>query len=168
MRNEKGITLVEMLAALALSSIVLIGVYSFLTTMLKADERVINDTDIRNEVVLIQEHLNNFFKNSDGIEIVSTSPLSFHVVEQKTNIDASGSLITTTEKRLFSYDGQDIYLDGEKINSYDYFVSAISLENRNANSHLKFTVQHKDKTDLVKEVYLIYSSGGELDEEATG
>ncbi|QHS24266.1 prepilin-type N-terminal cleavage/methylation domain-containing protein [Virgibacillus sp. MSP4-1] len=160
MRNERGVTLVEVLAVLALSSIVLIGVYSFTSSMLKADERASTATDIRNEVILITEQLNQFFINTDRVMISSDKPLQFKVVKQKSTIDETGKVKQTNAEAEFKYQNKTIYIDGKRINSDSYQITEPELMNQNQNSHLRFTVQHQEKTDVTKDVNLIYSTGG--------
>ncbi|OHR71928.1 hypothetical protein HMPREF3291_23035 [Bacillus sp. HMSC76G11] len=64
-KNQQGISLIELLAVLALSSMVIILGASFQTGMFKAGNLTITKNELRNESVLILDALNKAMENAD-------------------------------------------------------------------------------------------------------
>lgn len=69
MKKENGLTLVEMVVALAISSLVLIIGFSILISMMKVKEETQNKTILRNEMQYIIKELDNILLNTDQIVI---------------------------------------------------------------------------------------------------
>lgn len=67
--NQKGITLIELLLVLALSSIILTMSTGFLMSMMKAGESTLSNTNLRNEAILIVDSLNKALENADEFAI---------------------------------------------------------------------------------------------------
>lgn len=66
MKNEKGVTLMELLASLALVSIIIIGIMSVMQLAFKADESTTNQVNLTNEANLLLSYIENeFFKNKN-------------------------------------------------------------------------------------------------------
>ncbi|MGG4491684.1 prepilin-type N-terminal cleavage/methylation domain-containing protein [Metabacillus idriensis] len=65
--NERGVTLIELLLVLVLSSMVLTLSASFLFTMFKTSDQTLLETELRNESVLILDSLNKAMENADGL-----------------------------------------------------------------------------------------------------
>lgn len=66
MKNEKGVTLMELLASLALVSIIIIGIMSVIQLTFKADESTTNQVNLTNEANLLLSYIENeFFKNKN-------------------------------------------------------------------------------------------------------
>ncbi|WP_191567013.1 prepilin-type N-terminal cleavage/methylation domain-containing protein [Metabacillus idriensis] len=63
--NQKGISLIELLLVLALSSMVIMLGVSFQAGMFKAGNRTLNETYLRNESILIIDLLNKAMENAD-------------------------------------------------------------------------------------------------------
>ncbi|PLR68301.1 prepilin-type N-terminal cleavage/methylation domain-containing protein [Bacillus sp. UMB0893] len=63
--NQKGISLIELLLVLALSSMVIMLGVTFQAGMFKAGNRTLNETYLRNESILIIDLLNKAMENAD-------------------------------------------------------------------------------------------------------
>lgn len=74
LKNQKGISLIELLVVLALSSMIIILGASFQTGMFKAGNLTIAKNELRNESVLILDALNKAMENAD--EFAPGSPLN--------------------------------------------------------------------------------------------
>lgn len=72
-RREDGITLVELLAALALSGLLVILVSTVLTTSLFAFGRVNHETQLRNEAITLSSALQAKLRNAVSISSASNS-----------------------------------------------------------------------------------------------
>lgn len=76
-KNQQGISLIELLAVLALSSMVIILGASFQTGMFKAGNLTMTKNELRNESVLILDALNKAMENTD--EFASDSQIDTEV-----------------------------------------------------------------------------------------
>jgi type II secretory pathway pseudopilin PulG len=106
MKNQNGITLIELLTVLAISSMVVILAISIFTSMMKISDKSINHTYLRNESVLIIHQLDEFLMNTDTININGEADpegnfTSFYAINKT-------SELTTNEKN------EDVFVDKEQ------------------------------------------------------
>lgn len=73
-RGEQGITLVELLVVLAISSLIIGIVTMILLSSLTAFNRLTEERELRNEANYITTVLNNALKNVESVEILETKP----------------------------------------------------------------------------------------------
>ncbi|GIP50708.1 hypothetical protein D3C76_174540 [compost metagenome] len=105
-RREDGITLVELLAALALSGLLVILVSTVLTTSLFAFGRVNHETELRNEAITLSSALQAKLRNAAAI---SSSGSSFTQFQAEVVTDA---LSEATQTIRFQLNGGQLLLDG--------------------------------------------------------
>ena len=97
-KDEDGLTLVELLAAIALSALLLMLVSTVLTTSLMAYGRINHETELRNQAVTLSSSLQAKLKNTTKI---SVGPLDQFQAEVLTDV-LSGS---TQHVAVRLYDG---------------------------------------------------------------
>lgn len=99
-RREDGLTLVEMLAALALSGILLILVSTILTTSIYAFNTINDETRLRNEAAIVSAALNARLSETTSIPAVNGSDL---ILDGKVLNSPEYSLEHTTIEKKGSY-----------------------------------------------------------------
>lgn len=153
-KNNKGITLVELLAVLAISSIIITSLYSFTMTMLKAEDRTSEDISIRNEIVILKMELNEFFENAKKVEDNG----NFITVYETADSEVGENL---------EFNNGNIYIADRQINSSYFVIEKISFNKYNKTFHLHLLVQNGENPDIQEEIYLVYPirEGGSQDNE---
>lgn len=124
--NQKGITLIELLLVLVLSSIILTMSTGFLLSMMKAGESTLSKTNLRNEAVLIIDSLNKALENADefglgdikGQELTKVTPIKI-----TKRVNASNVLEETRIPIPVIFSGGNLSIDGKPVNNEN-----ISLE----------------------------------------
>lgn len=105
--REDGITLVELLAALALSGLLVVLVSTVLTTSLFAFGRVNHETQLRNEAITLSSALQTKLRNAVSISGSGT----FTQFQAEVVTDA---LTETTQTLRFQLVGGQLLLNGER------------------------------------------------------
>lgn len=108
MHREDGITLVELLAALALSGLLVILVSTVLTTSLFAFGRVNHETQLRNKAITLSSTLQAKLKNAVAVSS-SGSGGSFTQFQAEVVTDALSEATQTIRIQL---NGGQLLLDG--------------------------------------------------------
>lgn len=155
--NQKGITLIELLAALAIATIILSSVYGFTTTMLKSSNKTQVDTNIRNETIIITERLNTIFENANVVEEIETSEpgnISFKIIDFNRIINVNNEYGVSIKNNALS-------IDTEIINSPRVKITNPNATEKNNSLYFSFEIVDKDNVSNSKKVNLIYPLEGE-------
>ncbi|WP_449537143.1 PulJ/GspJ family protein [Ferdinandcohnia sp. Marseille-Q9671] len=155
--NQKGITLIELLVALAIATVILSSIYGFTTTMLKSSNNTQTDTNLRNESIIITERLNSVFENANLVEDINSSiagNISFKVID-----------INRITNRNIEYDvkikNQALSVDTETISSTRVTITNPQVSEKNNSLYFSFDIVDKSNTSNSKKVNLIYPLEGE-------
>ncbi|WP_068782924.1 prepilin-type N-terminal cleavage/methylation domain-containing protein [Paenibacillus phocaensis] len=109
LRREDGITLVELLAALALSGLLIVLVSTVLTTSLFAFGRVNDETQLRNEAITLSSALQAKLRNA---VTVTSSGSRFTQFQAEVVTDALSETSRTIRVQL---DGGRLLLNGVRL-----------------------------------------------------
>jgi len=111
-KDEDGLTLVELLAAIALSALLLMLVSTVLTTSLMAYGRINHETELRNQAVTLSSSLQAKLKNATKItDRDAVGPLDKFQAEVLTNV-LSGS----TQPVAVRLNDGNLYVNGSQMN----------------------------------------------------
>lgn len=182
MKNENGLTLIELLAVLALSSMVVIMAVSIYTSMVKVSNKSIIETNLRNETVLIVHQLDEIMMNTDTIKIDGEADdtglfKSFFAVDKSTELakNEKGEDTFKENENLTSIkingdhlltcraDSTTLNCDAsgqKRINSESYLVTDTVFSLKSSGLFVKLVVVDKDNGTKY-EVNKLYSLKGE-------
>ncbi|WP_178019898.1 prepilin-type N-terminal cleavage/methylation domain-containing protein [uncultured Paenibacillus sp.] len=149
-RREDGITLVELLAALALSGLLVILVSTVLTTSLFAFGRVNHETQLRNEAITLSSALQAKLRNAVA---VTGSGSSFTQFQAEVVTDA----LTESTKTIFvQLDRGLLFLDGARFSDETLDLSGTTFSK--GPNDLRINLQVALKEDpKVEPIYLFVS-----------
>ncbi|NWL86335.1 MULTISPECIES: hypothetical protein [unclassified Paenibacillus] len=151
-RDEEGLTLVELLAAIALSALLLMLVSTVLTTSLMAYGRINDETELRNQAITLSSSLQAKLKNATRIiDGDAVGPLGQFQAEVLTDV-LSGS----TQPVAVRLDDGNLYVNGSRMNEDGLSLagSFFVKDGSGLQLHLKF--RHINKAD-VEPLYLFVS-----------
>ncbi|CCQ97432.1 putative Predicted protein [[Clostridium] ultunense Esp] len=114
--NEEGVTLVELLVVLAISSLLIGIVTMILLSSLMAFDRLTSDTELRNESNFITTVLNQTLKNVDKVEILD-QPADPNRIYHFQATEVVKKVDQTEEDR-----SQEIYITGDDATGYNLFI----------------------------------------------
>jgi prepilin-type N-terminal cleavage/methylation domain-containing protein len=144
-QNERGLTLIELLAALAISSIILIVAYSILSTMIKSNDRSSTQITIQNESVIISQKIENLMPNIDSVQIPNDVNVDANggfkkfIAIDKRKIESSPGVFNDIDPpitTLIEINNRNLLINNQKVNSDNY-----SLENTTFKLLNKTTLQ---------------------------
>ncbi|WP_410771111.1 hypothetical protein [Fontibacillus sp. BL9] len=108
-RNEDGLSLVELLASLALAGLLMVLVSTILSTSLLAFGRVNHETELRNKAITLSAELQTKLKNTVSVDSPGVTTGSFTVLNAEIMTDVlSGSTVHTS---VSIQDGK-LYING--------------------------------------------------------
>lgn len=124
-RNQKGLTLIELLAVISISSIVLLVAYSILTSMIVTNSNSTSKTNLRNEAVTISQHIENIMLNVDSIQINGTKDAngqfqSFTAVDTRRTETSPGKFTESSINNTFDITNGNLLINGSSMNSASY------------------------------------------------
>ena len=164
LRTSRGITLIELLLVLALSSMVLTLGASFVVSMLKASDRTMTETTSRNETVLILDKLNKTMENADDIEVdpdqknIDGSFKLFTVIEtEEVDPNNDGIFDKVETRKVIHINDSDLLIDGSKINSENYSLEKSSFTLQNDQLVCKLFIQLRHGNKKPYEILKIYT-----------
>ncbi|MFD1018923.1 prepilin-type N-terminal cleavage/methylation domain-containing protein [Thalassobacillus hwangdonensis] len=126
LHNERGLTLVELLAVLALSTVVILIAYNLLFSTMGSIDRSSAQTKMRNEAALILYQFDEAMLNVDSIEIdgggtpdrfTQFTGVGEHIEDKN---DGSGGYEFVEDRIAFSISGDDIVIDGNTLNDPEW------------------------------------------------
>jgi len=135
-KNEDGLTLVELLAAIALSALLLMLVSTVLTTSLLAYGRINHETELRSQAVTISASLQAKLKNTIKItDRDAVGPLDQFHAEVLTDV-LSGS----TQPVTVRLNDGNLYVNGSRMNDDELLLagSFFVKDTSGLQLHLKF------------------------------
>lgn len=162
MRRQSGVTLVELLAVLAISSIILITAYSIYTTAMRVNKASIEDVNIRNETIEICNQFDKMMLNVDTIEIIGEANsedhfTSFWAIENGVEMNTTSGEYEEIErsKVAIEINKKDLLIKGRRINSDPYSVegSSFSLKNGGLLVNLIISDQQNNQKFEVNKFY---------------
>lgn len=118
MKNERGITLIELLAVLTLLGIISIAVYNFIFTTYRAEETTRQKINLTTEANLIIAQLEKEFYTQDEIELI---------IENGTLISAHTGELHGPQVQV---DAEETTINGKKLVSKTSFKTADGFEIR--------------------------------------
>lgn len=125
MNEERGVTLVELLMVLAISSIFISIAYSILFTGMKSVDNSINETNLTNESVLITTRFERHLQNVDTVNLLGKADNNgrykrFEAVDQRKIEVSPGVYEEREESFLFEIRDGALIIDGQIVNSSQY------------------------------------------------
>lgn len=157
LKQQTGITLVELLATLLLSSVVVILVFSLFSQAMKAGDDTVKQTDRRNEMVFICKQLDNAMLNIDTIKVLDENGMENDYFNHFKGIDyrllenpEKGKQgepefkeveFATTEIQLL--DG-NLLVDDIQVNCNDYQLETLPFSFENGGLLVKLDLIHKE------------------------
>jgi prepilin-type N-terminal cleavage/methylation domain-containing protein len=162
MKNEKGLTLVELLVVLAISSAFIIIAFSILASMSKAADKSMNDTLVRNETIYISQQLDKAMDNVDTAEISGSQQAdgsfkAFNAVDKRMKETSPGLFEEAPINTLIQISGNDFTIGGKKLNSEGFTAKDTVFLLKNGQLHVKLAVANLKKNQQKYEVYKIYN-----------
>lgn len=148
-RREDGITLVELLAALALSGLLVILVSTVLTTSLFAFGRVNHETQLRNEAITLSSALQAKLRNAVSISSSGT----FTQFQAEVVTDA---LTESTKTIRVQLNGGQLLLDGARFSAETLDLSGTTFSKGSKDLLINLRVALKDEPK-VEPIYLFVS-----------
>lgn len=142
--NQKGLTLVELLAVIAISSIILVVGYSILFSMIKSADHSAVQTKLRNESVLITQQVNQAMLNIDAVEAAGTTDAdgkfkSFYAIDKAaTDVDGNRAHDTTVFIQI-NADG-NLLIDNKQVNSDGYSLKNTAFKEVNSNLQIYYVI----------------------------
>jgi prepilin-type N-terminal cleavage/methylation domain-containing protein len=124
--QEKGLSLAELLAALAVSSIIIGIAYTGLISSIMVFDKVTAETNLRNELNYVLTTLNKTLLNVDRVEIVpgfgnNEQFTKFKAIEVVKDVNGNETLYETLiELNGNSESGIDLIVNGERMNDDRY------------------------------------------------
>lgn len=99
LKESQGLTLIEVLMVITISSIIAGVAYSILFSSMTSTKSTLSDTSLRNEAALVTQQFDALMKNIDGINAIGVdTPLSkVELTNKKADLDASGKLQTVAQ-----------------------------------------------------------------------
>lgn len=82
MKNQHGVTLIELLAAVTLLGIISIGIFSILDLTFRADEIVTKKINLTTETNLIMSQIKKEFYSNNSIEIKKNQTLTYQIMQK--------------------------------------------------------------------------------------
>ncbi|WP_191560708.1 prepilin-type N-terminal cleavage/methylation domain-containing protein [Metabacillus idriensis] len=161
--NQEGITLIELLLVLALSSMVLTLGASFLITMSKASDRTLGETNLRNESVLVIDALNKTMENADelviedndnndsGLNLVNV--IEIEMIEDPIN---SGSFIEQRFPLQIKIESGNLYINNRKVNGDQFSLESTLFFIKDKQLICKIIIQDKHTPSKPYEILKIY------------
>ncbi|MEF2966359.1 hypothetical protein V3851_11010 [Paenibacillus sp. M1] len=155
LRNEEGLTLVELLAVISLSALLLILVSTILTTSLLASGRIDDETRLRNEAITLSAALQSKLRNTTGVTVLPDNNATGPVYEFNASVieDVSSGATRTVSVKLSN---DHLYINGVRLDSEGvtldgtYFIRG----NQDLEIHLQAGLEHKEE---VEPLYLFVS-----------
>lgn len=131
--NEHGFTLIELLAVLVISSVFIGLAYTILFSTGKSVNKSLNQTNLRNESILIVQQLDDYMKNIDATNPrVGNSLDKFEAVNIKGYIDSNGNVVREpeNEKKLIIEITNDGYLlvNKQRLHSEQYRLTGTTFQ----------------------------------------
>lgn len=122
--NQKGISLIELLLVLALSSMVIMLGVSFQAGMFKAGNRTLNETYLRNESILIIDLLNKAMENADQFSedsLRDTELKAIYLVDiEKVYDENKKEFIEQKETIPIEIKGNALFINGKQVSDDRY------------------------------------------------
>lgn len=122
-RKEDGLTLVELLAALALAGLLLILISTILSTSLLAYGRVNHETELRNKAITLSASLQAKLKNTVSVSSSDTSSINAEVLTDVLSDSSSPVSVTLKDDGLLYVNGKP-FSDSELDLRGSYFIKA--------------------------------------------
>ncbi len=162
--DQKGLTLVELLAVIALSSIILTVGYSILFSMMKSAEQSAVQTKLRNESILITQQFDQAMLNSNSVEIASTPNAdgtfqSFHAIDRRINEEQPDQVKTLVISFEITADGT-LLINNKQINSDGYSLKKTRFKQANGNLQVYYAIEEL-KTHKQFTFFKLYQLQGE-------
>lgn len=151
-RNEDGLTLVELLAAIALSGLILLLVSTILTTSLLAFGRINHETELRNKAVTLsatlQAKLKNTVRISDTTQVGALDQIRAEVL--------TDVLSGVTEPVTLQLKEGNLYMNDSMMHDEDLSLadSYFTQDSKGLQLHLQFRLADEPK---VEPLYLFVS-----------
>ncbi|XJZ26381.1 Tfp pilus assembly protein FimT/FimU [Bacillota bacterium Lsc_1132] len=142
--DQRGITLVELLAVIAISSALLAVGYSILFSMIKSAEYSTAQTKLRNESILITQQFDQAMLNIDSIEIVGEPDPDgkfqfFQAIDKQPAEDNSDQVQTVVIPFKISAEGK-LLINNKQINSDEYSLKRTTFKQVNGNLQVYYVI----------------------------
>lgn len=142
--DQKGLTLVELLAVIGISAILLSVGYSILFSMIKSADHSTAQTKLRNESVLITQQFNQAMLNIDSIEAVGAADSdgkfrSFNAIDKGTT-DVNGVQTQNVIVPIAINEDGNLLINYKQINSDGYSLKNTRFKQVNGNLQVYYVL----------------------------
>ncbi|GEN51908.1 PulJ/GspJ family protein [Halobacillus faecis] len=156
-KSEKGMTLVELLAVISLSMIVMVAAYHAFYFVTGAVEKSSTKTELRKEANILILSLEEHLINVDSIEIQNDDPTTFQTFEATSTrlngMDKDSTFAYIEETTDVSIQNGHLFIDDIQQNADDMDLSntTFELDGEKLTVHLEIFKENTDETyNLVK------------------
>lgn len=167
-KRENGLTLVELLATIVISSIVLIVVFSIFSQAIQTGNKTMQQTNERNEMVFICKQLDRAMLNIDSIEILDENGvgtngafnhfkgIDHRIIENPNKEEEEDKFIEVVfdEIEIYLLDG-NLFIDDLQVNDDDYVLRSdpFSLKNGGLLVNLSLTDVETNEVYVINKFY---------------
>ncbi|MCM3021900.1 PilW family protein [Heyndrickxia ginsengihumi] len=165
--NEKGVTLVELLATILISTIIIGVIYSvFIMTITKTKEDMNQKSFIKEQTAILQ-YMDRTMENVDDVEVVSDTDdsgrfTSFNAINIKTVEGADHSFTQQETSVPIAIANNNLEIDNTMINNDGISLDGTTFVIKNGTLQCNF-VMKDTKNNLTKQFFASYKLRGEGD-----
>ncbi|WP_018660953.1 PulJ/GspJ family protein [Heyndrickxia acidiproducens] len=169
-QNERGVTLVELLAAIFISFLIIGGIYAVFINLVKQSEADLSKKNLVIEQTAILKNMNRAMENVDQVEVSGDEDAngtftSFIAIDHKM-VEQNGGRSYTTKKTSIpiTTTNGNLSIDGMIINSDHVSLdhTAFKLDKDILQCH--FVIKDK-KHDQIKKLFVSYQLSGRSPDE---
>lgn len=158
-RNEQGLTLVEVLAVVSLSMIIMVAAYHAFYFVTGAVETSSTKTEVRKEANLIVLSLEEHLLNIDSIEYENENPTSFQTFTAKSTrlngMDDDSTFTYEEETKDISIRNGHLLIDGVQQNAHDMdlYNTTFELDGEKLTVQLEILKENTEETYSVVKIF---------------
>ncbi|PLR93704.1 PulJ/GspJ family protein [Bacillus sp. T33-2] len=139
--NEKGITLIELLMVLAISSIIITLGYSILFSTMKTTDKSMNETELRNEAVLITQQFDRTLLNIDEIDPINGDETGSFTTFNASDFNPDGTHKENSPVNI-KIDNENLLAGGKQINSDQFSLENTTFKFQNDQLTVHFVIKN--------------------------
>ncbi len=164
LKDEQGFTLIEVMAALTITSIVMVALFGFFGAFVKNNIKINTSIVVRNQSILISEKLNTVLENVDAVSNPVGTPdmTAFDTIDKKMTVDSNGATYETDLTQHFELKDGNLYVDSKKINDSNFSLTGTQFYMVNGDLDLNLVVTSKANPNVNIKTNTVYSLGGDL------
>jgi prepilin-type N-terminal cleavage/methylation domain-containing protein len=161
--KENGLTLIELLAVIAVSSIVLFVAYSILTSMLRTSDRTTVQTQLRNEAITISQRMDNILVNIDSVDNGGVNGIfqNFNAIDNRKTETSPGVFSNSPITTPIAITNGNLLINNQIVNSANFSLQNTTFKLLDNDTSLQINYEILDiKTNQTFKMFKIYSLQG--------